>query len=476
MRIRGMIYSIILFASLGIFPGCHQTYHEEKVAQSIKEICLKEYGINNVDVKLEGNTLGVHLPLRQLFSSDFEHVLATGKVQNLESLLQFSPEAMEKVEDVLFSTSRVMLSTGRPINFYVLKAADTEVTGIELILIGHVNDIKRVRFWDISRNEYRDRVYHDLKVNRAVLWHRPIHNLFEDMKKMSVVEILDKYFISGTNLNMVSPFFYSHLLENQFKKKFSFEILDIRSTPFKKNETLVYIKVAEHFEPKESYEKHQFVVPSGYGAEYLFMVVQQGNQYRISRVIPFEYVGEDGKLHKIKFPEELRLYQNIENWQSSFELDEVKLADFLAQQISRRMGGLVFADERIETTLGKVKPEFIYQNPLVEKKEENAPLKLEAPQEAGGKGYFQFKTSPPEKDILTAIETVPSKNPNDVAYYLDKTLQLAARVLRNYEFEDYAGVEVQIPFKNSSFFLKQDDFEKVRKKKFDFVSLVLTAK
>ena len=84
--------------------GCHETYHPEKVVDSIKEICQKEYNINNVEVKLVGKTLGVHLPLQQLFSSDFEHVLATGKVQNLESLLQFSPEAMDKVEDVLFST------------------------------------------------------------------------------------------------------------------------------------------------------------------------------------------------------------------------------------------------------------------------------------------------------------------------------------------------------------------------------------
>ncbi|MBI4398645.1 MAG: hypothetical protein HY586_05925 [Candidatus Omnitrophica bacterium] len=472
MNRRNLFCFLTLLLFCGCAAGCHKTYHPEKVAESIKEICLKEYGIQHVEVKLVGNTLGVHLPLRQLFSSDFEHILATGKVQNLESLLQFSPEAMEKVEDVLFSTSRVILSTGRPIDFYVLKAADTEVTGIELILIGLVDDVKRVRFWDISRNEYRDRVFHDLKVNHAVLWHRPVHNLFEDMKKLPVTDILDKYFISGTNLNMVSPFFYSHLMESPFKQDVSFEILDIRSTPFRKNETLVYIKVLENFTPKSGYEKHRFVVPSGYTAEYLFMVVQQGNQFRINRVIPFEYVGEDRVLHKIKFPEELRLYQNIENWQSSFELDEVLITDFLAQQITRRMTGSVFSDERIANTLGKVKPEFVYES------SEKNTKGLEKSQEEKENGYFIFRTLPPDKDVVAALEAMPpiQVEPEDVEYYLDKMLQLAAKVLRNYQFKHFTGIEVLVPYHKESVFLKPDDLEQIRKKKFNFEPLVLEGK
>lgn len=440
---KWVLLSLLGFAV--VLSGCHQTFPRENVAQSIKEICLKEYGVSNVDVKITGNTIGVHLPLQQLFSSDFEHVLATGKVQNIESLLQFSPEAMDKVEDVLFSTSRVVLSTDRPIDFYVLKATDTEVTGIELILIGYVNDIKRVRFWDISRNEYRERVYHDLRVNRAILWHRPIHDLFEAMKKLPVVEVLDKFFISGTNLNMISPFFYSHLLETQFKEDLKVGIRDVRSTPFKKNETLVYVKVVEEFKPKKGYEHHKFVIPPGYEAEYLFIVVQQGTQYRVTRVIPFEYVDPDGRLSKIKFPEELRLYQNIENWQSSFEVEEVKLPEFLAQQLSRRAGGLVFSDERIENTLGKVKPEFAFQE----------------------KGYFTFKTGLAEKGVLEFLETPETRNPEDVVYYLGEVLRMASSVFRSYGFKDYSGIEVQLPFSDSKVFLNPSELEKIRKKKLD---------
>lgn len=460
-----------------LLVGCHQTYHTEKVVDSIKDMCRKDYGINNVEVKIVGNTLGVHLPLRQLFSSDFEHVLATGKVQNLESLLQFSPEAMDKVEDVLFSTSRVILSTARPIDFYVLKASDTEVTGIELILIGYVQDIKRVRFWDISRNEYRDRVFHDLKVNRAVLWHRPIFNLFEDMKRLSVVELLDKYFISGTNLNMISPFFYSHLLETQFKQDMKVDIRDIRSTPFKKNESLVYLKVVEDFKPKKGYENYKFIVPPGYEAEYLFMVVQQGSQYRVSRVIPFEFVGTDDKLQKIKFPEELRLYQNIENWQSSFELEEVLLPEFLAQQLTRRVTGFVFTDERIENTLGHIKPEVTFQRKSTEGSGTKIPSSPagKVRDELAGKEYFFFKTIPAEKDVLTVTETPANRSPEDIDYYLDRVIRLITKVLHDYDFNNFSGLEIQIPFSDKTFFLSRDNLEKFRKKKLDIKHFIASA-
>ena len=469
-----LLLGLLVILGSFFFSSCDHTYEDEKVVESIKEICREEYGINNVEVKIVGNTLGIHLPLRQLFSSDFEHVLATGKVQNLESLLQFSPEAMDKVEDVLFSTSRVILSTARPIDFYVLKAADTEVTGIELVLIGYVQDIKRVRFWDISRNEYRDRVYHDLKVNRPVLWHRPIYNLFEDMKKLTVVELLDKYFISGTNLNMISPFFYSHLLETQFKQDLKVDILDIRSTPFKKNESLVYVKVVEEFKPKKGYENHKFIIPPKYEAEYLFMVVQQGSQYRVNRVIPFEYIGSDDKLQKIKFPEELRLYQNIENWQSSFELEEVKLPEFLSQQLTRRVSAIIFTDERIENTLGRLKPEIVF----LRKSELGTRAKEDElkPGDRTGEAYFEFKVAPAEKDVMAVLEAPQTRSQEDIDYYLDQSIRLIIKVLHNYNFKDYSGLEVQVPFTEKSFFLSTDDLAKIKKRKFDLNAAIAAVK
>ena len=179
-------------------------------------------------------------------------------------------------------------------------------------------------------------------------------------------------------------------------------------------------------------------------------------------MIPFEYVADNGKLEKIKFPEELRLYQNIGNWQSSFELEEVFLPEFLAQQLSRRGSTQVFSDERIENSLGKVKPEFSYDR----QKGSGGPQK----------GRFVFKTSPPEKDALAALETSHHRNADDVNYYLSQILQLAGKVLHQYEFKDFSGIQVQVPFADRSFFLSPNDLDKIRKKKLDMDTLVAAAK
>ncbi len=464
--IRTFLYTTCFLVLLPlIFSACDgPTYPEEKVKKSIKEICLKEYDIKDVEVIIKGKTVGVFLPLNQLFHSDFEHVLATGKVKNIENLLQFSPEAMEKVEDVLFSTSRVMLSTDSHLDFYLLKAIDTEVTGIELVLLGYVDDVKRVRFWDIPRSEYRERVSHDLKINRAVIWNRPVQHLFKDMNQLQVVELLDKYFISGTNLNMISPFFYSYLLESQFKKSEGPEIVDIRSIAFKQNQALVYVKLKEEFKPKEEYSEHEFLIPSEYETEFLFVLVQQGNQYQISRVIPFDFKGPDGNLQKIKFPQELKLYENFENWATKYELEEVTFPGFLAKQLSRRAGNLMFSDERIENTLGKVKPEIVYNLP-----EEKTDQSIEALDQVG---YFSFKTALEEglvPDVLPQV--VGTQNPEDVNYYVDTILRLIGKVLRAYSFKDFSGIEIELPFSSEKVFVDTQQLEQIRRKKADFQNI-----
>ena len=109
-----------VFLILPFLSGCQPSYPKDYVESSIKEICQKDYGITEVEVKIKGKTLGVYLPLKQLFSVDYEKFIGGELEGGLENLIQFHPDALEKVEDVLFSTSRVILSTDREIDFYML--------------------------------------------------------------------------------------------------------------------------------------------------------------------------------------------------------------------------------------------------------------------------------------------------------------------------------------------------------------------
>jgi hypothetical protein len=170
----GFLGVVTLTAFVGL-SGCDKaSYPESLVESSIQEICEKEYKIQNVEVKFSGKTVGVFLPLKKLFVTDLKQEVLSGNVSNLDSLFEPDPEAMDKLENVLFTISRVLLSSDKPIDFYVLQATDVESTGLQLVLTGYVADIRRVRLWDISRNEYRKRVLHELKFDRSVLWEKPL--------------------------------------------------------------------------------------------------------------------------------------------------------------------------------------------------------------------------------------------------------------------------------------------------------------
>ncbi|GEM_PF-554891 len=454
--------------------GCEHSYPEAKIQASLREICKKEYGIDHIEVKIVGKTIGVYMPLEKLFSTDFEEILARGKVKDLSSLLQISPETLDKVEDVLFSTSRVILSTDKPIDFYVLKATDTQLTGITLILVGYVQDIKRVRFWDISRSEYRKRVYHDMKVNYPIIWKRPVTGVFKDLGKKNTREILDAYFLPGADLESVSPLFYSVILEAQLKDKLSYELLSVRSIAGRANEALVYAKVRENYTPKPQYKDYHFSFPSRFEAEYIFVLTKYLGDYKINRVIPFYYIDETGTLKKVTFPPELQLYENVDKWHEEFELEEIKLEDFLSQQISRRLQPVLTEDERIQNTFTNRRVTFGYVYPDPERKE---------------KGYFSVRINLTLKKHASVNAAAPSSGSlrggkrgltamiddeealKDIYYLLDLAMRECVTVIRGYWYENYEYVKLE-PLFGVSYIMKKPDLDLYRRKKIDIVELL----
>lgn len=458
--------------------GCEHSYPEERIFESLKEICRKEYGVDQVEAKIVGKTMGVYLPLEKIFHTDFEEILAGGKVKDISSLLQISPEALDKVEDVLFSTSRVILSTDKPIDFYVLKATDTALTGITLILVGYVQDIKRVRFWDIPRSEYRRRVYHDLKVNYPVVWKRPVAGVFSQLGKESTREILDAYFLPGANLETISPLFYSIILEAQLKDQINIEILKLRSTGGRANEALVYVKVREDYIPKREYTDHKFTLPSRFEAEYIFVLTKYLGDFRISRVIPFHYVDEFGNVKKVDFPPELQLYENVDQWQEEFELEEIKLEKFLAQQISRRVQPILAEDERIQNTFASKKVYFTHEPMDPEARNRgyfllhaNLMLKKPVPMDYPGAASETWKAGKGKASKGLEAVVQDEEALKDIYYLMDKVFRECVTVLRGYLYDTYEYLKIDSLF-GAPFVIKKPDLELFRKKKVDVVELL----
>ncbi len=442
-------FLIFLLAALSLVgAGCsNQSYPSERIKQSLTEICQKEYGIENVDVKVAGDTIAVYLPLSKLFAADFKEAAVTGKVRNLETLFEPSPEALEKVEDVLFSISRVILSTDHEFKFYVLEATDVEKTGMQLILTGCVNDIKRVRVWDISRNEYRKRVIHELKLNRSILWHKPVRRFLKDIGTLSVDKTRKKYFGNALTVEAIQNLFFNALpTEKPGEPKREWEILDIRSIPVQRNEVLVYTKVRSNLD-----DLHLGLTD----LQYLFLLSLNEEEAHIVRIIPFQYKDEKGDMKRISFPKELQIEENLDKWEQEFPLVEVHTGDFLAQQLTRRVQGISAADERIQNTFRDVKLTFEYHE------EKNSYFSLMLDANLRDFNHYNRKSLVFHEDML---------------YLLDLVSREFVDVLRSYQFGDYDYLKLNLTQEPNPWLLNRNDLELFRRKKIDLQGLLALPK
>ncbi len=445
-------FPAIFFLAVGflsVLSGCapQSSYPSSRLREALLDICKKEYDIQDLDVKIAGKTVGVYLPLKKLFAADFKEAAVTGKVRNLETLFEPSPEALEKVEDVLFSISRVLLSTDRQFDFYVVEATDTEKTGMQLVLTGNVNDIKRVRVWDISRNEYRKRVIHELRLNRAVIWHKPVRQFFKDLETLPVTVITQKYFAGVLTPSAAQHLFFNGIFTGEAGgSKPEWIIEDIRSAPVQKNQVLVYAKVTPKINGK-------LILPEGKTLQYLFMLAQEKEDtVRVLRIVPFQYQDEGGKFQQIEYPKELNIDQNLEKWETEFSLTEKKLGSFLAEQLTRRVQAIVTSDERVMNTFHDVKLSFDYQE-------------IPVP------SHFSLNLEASLKD-LNHYDRKSLVFHEDMIYLLSLASREFVELVRSYQFGDYDYLSLNVAQEPNQWFLGRDNLELFRRKKVDLQSLL----
>ncbi len=445
----GLLFSgVLLIGCVLSLSGCSQdSYPADQIKESLQKICREEYGIQEIDIKIVGETLGVYLPLQKLFATDFKEAMASGKVGNIENLFEPSPEAIDKVEDVLFSISRVILSTSRPLKFYILQATDVENTGLQLILKGSVDDIKRVRIWDISRGEYRKRVIHELRLNPSVIWHKPILGFFKDLEVLTMNELKDKYFGEAVSKEMIKRLFVESLYADQ-KDVFGtkWRILDIRSSEVEQFGVVVYVKTV----PQPAISG---IFPEDLTLEYLFLLLIGESDIRINRIIPFQYRNPDGTWKKIDFPDDMNLKANFDEWNEVFPVEEIKMGPFLAQQLTRRLQAIVATDERIRNTFSELKLNFTYN-------EQPAPP------------HFSLNLDVVMRD-LAGIDykrhTIFAHE--DMLYFLDLASREFVSVLRSYQFGNFEHLSFIVAQEPTTWVLGRDELELLRTRKMDLQGL-----
>lgn len=439
--------AVVLFLAAGCSS---QSYPEAKLKESLQKICLDEFGINVIDVKVAGETIGVFLPLSKLFDQDnFKTILATGKIRNIETLFEPSPEALEKIEDVLSAISRVILSTDKKLQFYILQATDVEKTGLEIILQGNVDDVRRVRIWDISRNEYRKRVIHEMRLNRAVLWHRPVRDFFKDLETLTPAAIQEKYFgQGGLHSAAADQLFLNNILGMPYSgQPIRWEIQDMRSVPLDKREVLVYVKVI----PRNMFPTSAGEEPGMW--EYLFMMRSTGEETTITRILPFQYVDQNGQILKTSFPKEFELDKILSSGEQEFHIEEIKLGSFLANQLTRRVQGLISGDERIQNTFRNIRLEFEYH------------------EEGDQPPYFSLNLDASLRDFNNYSSGSLMLH-EDMLYFLTLASKEFVEVVRSYNFKPYHYLSLNVSQEPIPFILQKDDLELFRRNKIALVDLI----
>lgn len=134
------VLALVAWAALALLPGCRATYSGDRIKDTIIEMCRKEYGVA-VDVQVAGRTLGAVLTTDNLLQSD----------------LTLSDRALEKLEHVMLTVSRVTLSAEVPYEFFVVVVRDPKA-GVQVSFVRYLKDVRRLLIDDISRNEYFQRM------------------------------------------------------------------------------------------------------------------------------------------------------------------------------------------------------------------------------------------------------------------------------------------------------------------------------
>jgi len=146
-----MIISRVILLSVFCIAltSCAPTYPKERIVESVQKLCEKEYNVD-VEVIIEGSTMGVRIPLEGLFDTE---------------TLQIKPEAFDKITGVMLSASRVALSSDKSIDFYTVITYDKKVPGAEVVMTRYIYDLRRFFLGDISRGEFAKRMVFDVRFN-----------------------------------------------------------------------------------------------------------------------------------------------------------------------------------------------------------------------------------------------------------------------------------------------------------------------
>ncbi len=384
------------------FCGCEKpSYPKDRLIKDVKDMVRKEYGYD-IKAVITGKTLGLFLPVPQIFNYD----------------LSVNESFNQKSQDIFLSAARVVLSTDADLDFFVTLYTD-QVKGIDISMVRSVMDTKKLLLGAISRNDYYERTVFQYKYNIDILAEKAIRKLFEDIPQKRSGSTA--FFLPDNSFN--ESFFFGYLMESELKDHIYYSILSLKTKRTAEEEVLVYVKTRENFKPKPGYENYRFAFPSGTVHEFMFdlkmlkgvlPIIVKNYSYR-------ESINGTIVTKPMMYP--FTENADIAEWDNYFYLEDIKLQDFLIQQLATKINRKINEAD----------------NPKSEKREDDTESFSEPPSVAMAEGKYLVDndTINPDSFQLTFRfkDNIAVKNLSKD--FTDNVLKFFKRILQKYNYNYY---------------------------------------
>lgn len=300
------------FLCLLFLPACFKpTYPDNKLAESVENIVQKEYKIKDVKAERKENTLWIYVPTERMVDKNFE----------------LDKDAVKKIGNVSHVGSRVIFSSDTDVKFIALIAYDK--VGIELKMIRHIEDVKKVRVWYIAYSDFYSRMDIDLGFNPEILGRRAVEELYTDIKENKITgEEISKYFPAEAEEEVF----------DDMPREFG-SIKKLCSVRIKEEQALVYLQTTDPA------SRSLFLVDVGF-----FDILKQLLILYLSKEeklfedkeekkekIKLPVISGYWNLSKKSWPRKYRDYKNVDDWEKHVFAREIEFKKFIAKQIKRRV-------------------------------------------------------------------------------------------------------------------------------------------
>ncbi|MBI3318766.1 MAG: hypothetical protein HYZ90_06490 [Candidatus Omnitrophica bacterium] len=333
----------LLVALFGVSCG-RITYPKERLAESLIELCKREYQID-VKAQLKQTTIGVFVVVPGLVEElmrraaeasraegpspvavDGDYMdkkfrfqfLARGPFARVDSNRQNAlprrpPERkrskpMTVLDNVSNAIRRVALSTDAPIEFYTLIARDPGPTHFDIIFSGHLFDLKRVLYYDISIGELERRSRAGARPHPEALARQTVSAFLRDLSRRPLPQILSRYAAPSKRYGDLLPGVLELAVDLESRRG----VLHPEEWPTLQTER----------------EEVLVLLPAGSGKDWLISV---------SLGEPNATLLEITRWDPLRLPERYGSLPPSEKWNDSFYLEPLSLPQFLTEQIARRV-------------------------------------------------------------------------------------------------------------------------------------------